>query len=470
MKNLTLRSFNRRQFLSTAAASALATVGGATLLSRSATGKDTPRHPPNILFILTDDLGWGDLSIYGRSDYETPNLDRLARQGVRFTNAYSAQTVCTPTRVAFFTGRYPARLAVGLREPLPNRRQVGSTIGLPPSQPTLPALLKAGGYETALIGKWHLGYPPNYGPNQSGFDKFFGHHSGGIDYFSHKDGSGDLDFYEDEQPLDIKGYATELFTDRAVNFIKQPRNQPFYLSLHYNAPHWPWEGPEDEILSTTFYANGNYTAGGSQATYAAMIKSLDDGVGKVLAALEETGQASNTLVIFVSDNGGERYSNFGPFRGRKGGLNEGGIRVPALIRWPSKVKPNQVSSQATITTDLTATILAAAGVSPSPEYPLDGVNLIPTLTGEKQVYARTLFWRFRTGQNLQGAVRSGNWKYLLQAGNEYLYDLASDPGEQIDLKTSNPQVFQSLRKQFSQWQTQVLPVPQPTNVTLPTPA
>ncbi|RCJ27996.1 twin-arginine translocation pathway signal protein [Nostoc minutum NIES-26] len=465
MTNSNVGSMNRRKFLGTAAASALTTVGSSTLISQAVAGnKYAPHKTPNILFILADDLGWGDLSIYGRPDYQTPNLDRLARQGARFTNAYSAQTVCTPTRVGFLTGRYPARLEVGLREPLGNISQVGSTVGLPPSHPTVASLLKARGYETALVGKWHLGYLPNYGPNKSGFDKFFGHFSGGIDYFSHKDGSGVLDFYNDEQLISVPGYTTELFTEKAIAFIKKPRNQPFYLSLHYNAPHWPWEGPGDESLSTTLYSNGNYTAGGSPEIYAAMIKSLDDGVGKVLQALEETGQANNTLVIFVSDNGGERYSFFGPFRNRKGSLNEGGIRVPTIIRWPGKVKPNQVNDQPTITMDLTATILAATRVPAAPKYPLDGVNLLPALIGEKRLDSRPLFWRYRSGINIQGAVRLGNWKYLQQGSNQglnqFLYDLESDPGEQTDLKESHPKIFRHLQRQFDRWQFEVLPVAQ----------
>ena len=208
-----------------------------------------PRQP-NILFILTDDLGWGDLSIDGQTNYQTPNLDQLAREGTRFTNAYAAQTVCTPTRIGFFTGRYPARLPVGLQEPLAYIQQVGDSVGLSPEHPTIASLLKANDYETALVGKWHGGYLPSYSPLKSGFDEFFGNYSGGIDYFSHKDPNENLDFYEGEEPVERTGYATDLYTERAVEFIKRPRNSPFYLSLHYTAPHWPWEGPEDEELLT----------------------------------------------------------------------------------------------------------------------------------------------------------------------------------------------------------------------------
>ncbi len=316
-----------------------------------------------------------------------------------------------------------------------------------------------------MVGKWHCGFIPDYSPLKSGFDEFFGNYSGAIDYFTHKDGSGQLDFYEGEVPVEKSGYATDLYTERAVEFLKRPRNQPFYLSLHYNAPHWPWEGPDDEELSRTFYNSNNFTEGGSPETYAAILKSLDDGVGKVLQALSESGQADNTIVIFASDNGGERYSNFGPFQGRKGSLYEGGLRVPTFIRWPGVIQPDQVNSQAIITFDLTATILAATSTKPNPNYPLDGRNLLPVLLGRKSVYSRTLFWRYksnvagRSSGTLQAAVRSGDWKYLRQGENEYLFHLASDEGEQTDLKDNYPKVLQQLRDRFEEWNGQVLPYP-----------
>lgn len=447
-------SMNRRRFLGMTAASTLMATGGANLLSRAT----AQSRRLNVVFILVDDMGQGDLSIYGRSDFDTPNLDRLAQQGTRFTNAYSAQTVCTPTRVAFFTGRYPARLPIGLREPLSNITQAGSSVGLPPTHPTIASLLKANGYETALVGKWHCGYPPNYSPLKSGFDEYFGNYSGGIDYFTHKDGSGVLDFYEGEAIADRPGYATDLYTQRAIEFIQRPRSRPFYLSLHYNAPHWPWEGPEDEELSRTFYNSNSFTAGGSTEIYAAMVKRLDEGVGEVLQALDASGQADNTLVIFTSDNGGERYSNFGPLQGRKGSLYEGGIRVPALIYYPGVTQANQVSNQAIITHDLTATILAATGTSFNPDYPPDGQNLIPLLRGERNVFPRTLFWRYGgAAPRTQKAVRSGDWKYISVAEQEYLFDLSTDVGEKVDLKASYPKVFTQLRNQFEHWNLQMLP-------------
>ena len=219
------------------------------------------------------------------------------------------------------------------------------------------------------------------------------------------------------------------------------------------------------LISRNFYSAGNFTAGGSPQTYAAMMKSLDDGVGRVLQALSESGQADNTLVIFTSDNGGERFSNFGPFQGRKGGLYEGGLRVPTFIRWPGVVQPDQVSDQVIITMDLTATILAATDTQPDPKYPLDGRNLLPVLKGRRAVYPRTLFWRYKSNLagrpqgELQAAVRSGEWKYLLQGENEYLFNLDTDQGEQIDLKVQYLSVFEHLRARFQKWDSQVLPYP-----------
>ena len=241
-----MRKVTRRDFLAGAAGVA-ASAGLARAQARNVTAAR-----PNLLFILADDLGWADLSCYGRPDYKTPNLDRLASQGIRFTNAYSAAPVCSPTRVGFHTGRYPARLAVGLEEPIRERTSLGEklkTTGIPLEHPTVSSLIRSAGYDTALIGKWHLGYLPYFSPIKFGFDEFFGITSGAVDHFSHRDMMNNPDLYEAEVPVERVGYMTDLLTERAVGYIERKRSKPFYLSLHYTAPHWPWEGPGDKAVS-----------------------------------------------------------------------------------------------------------------------------------------------------------------------------------------------------------------------------
>ena len=385
------KKLTRREFVASAvAASALA----ANVSAKSAHTR-THAGRPNVLYIMADDLGWGDLSCYGRPDYRTPNLDRLASEGTRFTSAYSASPVCTPTRCAFVTGRYPARTRVGLEEPLAWKKFLVDNkldIGLPPEHPTVASLLKAAGYNTALVGKWHLGYLPKYGPVKSGFEEFFGIMSGGADHFTHKDANGEGDLFEAEVPVERVGYITDLLTERAVEFLRRRRDAPFFLSLNYTAPHWPWEGPRDEAASRSLGLGYNaFTSGGSLKVYAEMMKSLDAGVGRVLRALEESGHARETLVVFTSDNGGERFSYNWPFTGKKFELYEGGIRVPAFVRWPGRIPAGRTIEQAAITMDWTATILAAAGVRAHPDYPLDGEDLTPVMRGSRAPFERTLF-------------------------------------------------------------------------------
>jgi arylsulfatase A-like enzyme len=431
----------RREFLG-------ATAGAATLVTTAA---GQPIRP-NVLFILADDLGYGDLSAYGRPDYRTPVLDGLARQGLRFTSAYSAGPVCTPTRCAFFTGRYPHRVEVGLYEPLTGMHL---DKGLPPDHPTLASLLRGAGYDTALVGKWHLGWKPEFGPNRHGFDEFFGILSGAGDYFTHEAGDGAIgaDLWQDQAPVARTGYATDLFTDRAAEFLGRRRTRPFYLSLHYTAPHSPWEGPEDAGTDHTAHGRGPMTDGGSLMTYAAMMRRLDDGIGRVLQALRRANAERDTLVIFTSDNGGERYSFNWPFSSAKGDVREGGIRVPAIVRWPAVVPANRATDHPCITMDWMATILGLAGAQPDPAYPLDGDDLMPVLRGAATRVDRSLFWRTST----RAAARIGNWKYVNDAGTEHLFDLAIDPGEKTNLRQKQPAAFERLKRAYDAWNASVLP-------------
>lgn len=416
---------------------------------------------PNILFILADDLGYGDLSCYGRPDYRTPNIDRLARDGLRFTSNYTAAAVCTPTRVALMTGRYPARLPIGLVEPLAYGDE---SVGLPPEHPTVASRLKQAGYETALIGKWHLGFRPEHGPLRHGFDEFYGILSGGVDYFTHRVPSGKLDFHEGNVTVDQAGYMTDLLTQRAVQYINQKRGAPFYLALHYTAPHWPWEGPSDTATSRKLrnvadtadkrFVRG-YADRGSRGVYAAMMQRLDEGVGHLVAALREAGLERDTFLVFTSDNGGERYSYNWPLSEGKGSLREGGIRVPAIVRWPGSVPAGRTTDQTTISMDWTATLLAVGGATPDPGYPLDGLDLSSLCRGKPAHFDRTLFWRTLE----EDAARRGGWKYWRGEGEEALFDISRDPGEAADLAAYDPETLTALRAEFRGWNNQMLPRP-----------
>lgn len=403
---------------------------------------------PNIIYIMTDDMGYADLGVYGAKDYQTPNLDKLALQGIRFTDAYSAGPLCTPTRAAFMTGRYPAQTPVGLYEPLTGR---DSIYGLSPDYPSVASLLKDQGYETALIGKWHLGFLPAFSPTKNGFDYFFGFHSGAADYVSHKGEGKNADLYENDKPVREKGYLTDLLSQKAITYLKKSHSKPFFLTLNYNAPHWPWQGPADKAYPDTM----DFRLGGSRAIYAAMMKSLDEGVGAVMKAIDEAGLAANTLIIFTNDNGGEKYSNNGIFSKAKSTLWEGGIRVPAFVSWPGKISAGRTTSQAAITMDWTATILAAAGGKANPDFPFDGIDLMPLCQGKKPEANRTFYWR-TFQRKKQKAMREGKWKYLQDEQTEYLFDLKTDPGETKDLKATNAEVFQRMKRKYAEWERTML--------------
>jgi len=453
------RKISRRRFVQTTAASSLAVAGVG--LGRRAWAQSAK---PNIVFIMADDLGYADVSCYGQRDYTTPNIDRLAFDGVKFTQAYSNSPDCSATRVALITGRYQSRLPVGLEEPISPRTP--QNIGLPPSHPTLPSLLKKAGYGTALVGKWHLGSLPDFSPMKSGYDQFFGIFGCCADYFNH--GANAVQAYqlpipglasqlhEQEVPVERVGYMTNLLGDRAVQMLEgyARSKEPFLLSLHFTAPHWPWEGPDDEAESRRI-RNIIHRDGGTQRTYAAMVQSLDANVGRVLQTLDAGGLASNTLVVFTSDNGGERFANNWPFSGMKQELLEGGLRIPAIARWPGHIAAGSVSDQVMITMDWMPTLLAAASTSPDAAYQSDGENLGPIATGRAPPHPRKLYWRYKAGS--QRATRDGNWKYLRIAGNEFLFDVVRDPRERANLKDREIDVFDRLKADWEAWNGTMLP-------------
>ena len=363
--------------------------------------------------------------------------------------------MCSATRTALITGRYQYRLRVGLEEPIGNN----GTVGLPPSHPTLPSLLKKAGYGTTLLGKWHLGKLPDYGPLQSGYDHFWGFRGGGLDYFTHKSGiasTDTADLWDDDKKVEEPGYLTDLLGAHAERIITDSAkiNRPFFLSLHFNAPHWPWEGPNDEAESRRIRTLSDFD-GGTLATYAQMVTELDNQVGRVLKALDTAGIADNTIVIFTSDNGGERFSDTWPFTGKKLELLEGGLRIPAIVRWPGHVRAGSTTEQVAISMDWLPTLLAAAGTSPDAAYNPDGMNLLPVITGASAPVPRKLFWRFKAAS--QRAVRDGDMKWLKIEDNTFLFNVKDDPLERANLKDRQPEIYRRLVADYESWNAIMLP-------------
>jgi arylsulfatase A-like enzyme len=422
---------------------------------------------PNVVLILADDLGYGDLGCYGCPDIKTPHLDALAKQGVRLTTFYSNGPECTPTRTALMTGRYQQRAgglecAIGLagvgRYDDAARLAERHELGLPPQQGVLPRALKEAGYATSICGKWHLGYEPKFLPLRHGFDFFFGPLGGGVDYFRHNEPGGEHMLYLNDQPVRREGYLTDLIAKEACQFIRSTKDGPFFLYVPFTAPHSPFQGPDDK--PTEPFTAENFNAG-TRTTYIKMVERLDDRIGTILKTLDETGVAANTLVIFTSDNGGPANSRNDPFSGRKGTTYEGGIRVPCILRWPGKLSAGSESSQVAITMDLTAAILSLAGASPPAARPLDGIDIVGHLREQKADVSRTLFWRQRRGETTWRAVRDGSLKLVSrQQGDEreeWLFDLLGDVAEKNDLKAGRGGDFQRLKNLLSRWEEEVKP-------------
>lgn len=428
-------------------------VGSAALavLPGCAKAAAKPAAKPNFLYIMADDLGYADLSCYGRQEYQTRVLDGLAAEGIKFTHAYANSAVCTATRVGLNTGRYQYRLPIGLQEPLG-----AGDVGLPPEHPTIASLLRKAGYKTTLVGKWHMGSLPKYGPLQSGFDEFWGCRGGGVDYFRHGFGNN-KDLWDGDTPIEKTGYMTDLLGDTAIATLQKRASdkQPFFLSLNFTAPHWPWESNDAEGMAESDRTaapgapdNAFAYDSGSMETYKKMMLSLDENIGRVLAKLKEWEMDQDTVVIFTSDNGGERFSNTWPFTGKKTELLEGGLRIPAIVRWPGVTVPGTVSEQEIISMDWLPTFVAAAGGQQDPAFPSDGMDLKGVIGGGK-LAERTLYWRF-TNKGQKAALR-GKWKYLEIAGNSFLFDIFADPQERANLKDREPAKFKELQAAFAEW-------------------
>ncbi|WP_439607095.1 sulfatase family protein [Hydrogenophaga sp.] len=428
---------------------------------------------PNIIYIVSDDLGYADLGCYGGREAAfgpvSPHIDRLAAGGVKFTQGYANSPVCSPTRFALMTMRYQYRLRGAMEEPINSRSKGSTTLGLPPEVPTLPSLLKRAGYHTALIGKWHLGYPPSFGPRRSGYDEFFGIMAGGVDYFTHCSSSGEHDMYLGEDEHHEVGYLTDVLSQRTVDHIHQRAadaraGTPFFLSLHYTAPHWPWETRDDAHVAPAVAKHLFHLDGGNVHSYRRMIHHMDEGIGRIMAALRQHGLDHNTLVVFTSDNGGERFSDNWPLVGGKMDLTEGGIRVPWIAHWPAAIAPGAVSTQHCMTMDWSATLLEAGGGRADPDWPLDGQSLLGVLREPAQRFERPLYWRMN--HRGQRALREGDWKYLQVDGHEYLFNLAQDERERANLAAREPQRLERLRAQWLAWDATMPPIPADATVSL----
>ncbi len=431
------------------------------LITSSATGlPQSPPDRPNVVLIMTDDAGYADTGSYGAPDIRTPNIDSLARDGVKLTDFYANAMSCTPTRAGLISGRYQQRYGIEFVLPAPGLP--GSDGGLPPLPHSLPLLMRRNGYATALVGKWHLGYTPEFSPRAHGFDVFFGYKSPAIDSYTHftarpSEGaqfiSAQPDLWEDDALIEQDGYMTDLITRRSVEFINRNATRPFFIDVAFNAPHSPVQRPDDPAPAAV-------PGVGTRADYAAMMERVDRGVGEILQALQRRGLERKTIVILTNDNGGVGLSHSAPLFHRKFSAWEGGIRVPALFRWPGRIPSGTVSAQVGMTMDLSASILAATGTPVRSDVRFDGVNLLPILEKKAPPVERTLFWRTAgpgpVNMN-QKAVRSDDWKLIIDGAvtRTFLFNVKADPGERQDWFARRQDLVQRLQQLLTEWEREV---------------
>lgn len=444
---------SRRTFLEAALLSSLAL---------ALPGRAQPARRPNIVLILADDLGYGDIGCYGNTQNQTPHLDQMAREGLRFTDFHANGPVCSPTRAALLTGRYQQRM--GIEHPIGYQ---GSGLGAV-DETTIATRLQQAGYATGLMGKWHLGTQPADHPLKHGFDEFRGHLYSAQDYHSHVNRWGLMDWWHNDQRVFEEGYNTHLITQHSIDFIEAHRSQPFFLMVSHSAIHFPWMTPEDPAYRREGGNYDNLSKLGPHEDVAPVVKTmvedLDASVGQILAALKENGLEEDTFVLFTSDNGGYRdywslhpgeISDNGPLRGQKTYVYEGGHRVPAIAWWPGTIAPGQETDATAMTVDFSRTWLEWAGASiPAPDAPdrLDGISLSPLLRQQERLPERTLF--FRTPS--QGAARWNEWKLVWPKGEPaQLYNLAHDLGETSDLAEKHPAIVTQLKEAYLAWQEDV---------------
>lgn len=389
---------------------------------------------PNIILIVADYMGYADIQPFGHTEINTPSLNLLASEGIRYTNFYAAAPVCSPSRAAMLTGMYPEK--TGLTHNIPK-----NDIGLTPQFPTIATKLKNAGYATGLIGKWHLGFTGESSPEANGFQTFFGFRDWGIDYYTHRNISNTEGLFYNSNPVEVNGYSTDIFTDSAIAFIHRNQRKSFFLCLFYNAALPPMQPPgnPNDIRDSS---NWN---GSTRQDYVAVVERMDQGIGKVLAQLDKDELSKNTIVIFTYDHQGKDVVNHGEFSNGFGTLWEGGIRVPLIIRYPQLKRHNVTDIRLSVNMDLAYTLLTVSGI-PTGEN-LDGINLFSKRTDP----GRSIFWNWNLNGNVQSAVRKGKWKYLNNNGKELLFDLEKDPEEHKNTGNSNPQILNGLKQEFQHW-------------------
>jgi len=399
---------------------------------------------PNIILIMADDMGYGDIGCYGSRSIKTPVLDKMAADGIKFTDYHSNGAVCTPTRASLLTGNYQQR--VGL-EGVINAQMDKRIYGIADSEVTMAEIFQKSGYQTGIFGKWHLGYQPEFNPTHHGFNEFYGYVSGNVDYISHRDGIGIYDWWHNTDTCYDEGYVTDLITNQALKFIESNKNKPFLLYLPHEAPHFPYQGRNDKadrLPGLNFEMLGSRSD--KKQAYKEMVEIMDENIGRVLEKLKELNLDKNTFVFFCSDNGATSMGNNGALNGFKSSLWEGGHRVPAIAWYPGKIKPGKIADDPVISMDVLPTLLNVAGISNKVRF--DGEDFSKLLFSEKEMKKRPLFWRFQN----QWVVRMENWKYLKIKEKEYLFDLAKDLGETTNLKDENPVMIKKFKTLLKDWE------------------
>lgn len=413
-----------------------------------------PAGKPNVILILADDLGYADVGCFGSERFDTPHIDALAANGIRFTDFHSNGAVCSPTRAALLTGRYQQRSGITGVVTAKSHRHTGLAL----EEVTFAEAMKEAGYVTGMFGKWHVGYDPKFNPVHQGFDEFRGYVSGNVDYQAHIDQEGYEDWWNQDKLEPDEGYSTDLITQYGVDFIRRHKDAPFLLYLPHEAPHYPFQGRKDTQQYQPGAGKGIHgakrlDADGTRRAYKEMIEVMDEGIGRIVAEVKAAGLEKDTLIIFFSDNGPSKLGSAGPLRGGKGSIYEGGHRVPAVAYWPGVITPGSESATPVAGTDIFPTLIAIADAERPDQLKLDGVNLLPILQGGELSAPRSLYWGIKN----QIAVREGPWKLVAskQGKTLQLFNLHNDLGEKNNVAGKHPEKTKALLKKLQAWDAEV---------------